>query len=158
MDHTEGPSTRSVHPSTRADPATGSVAAPIEERLAFAYPDLETWRAVAVKQAQCHIYSRSSSPTTRLLEEKGAALEGATRATSLPTGKVVNLGQVETLVGSPAVTSPMACTEEEIAEAGNPARAGPLFSRNQGPRRSEGRPGTGGRNATIGTMAPWTPV
>ena len=86
MNHKEGPSTRSVHLVTRADPATGAVAAPVVESSAFAYPDLETWRAVALKQAQGHIYSRNSNPTTRLLEEKVAALEGATSATSFATG------------------------------------------------------------------------
>ncbi len=86
MSHQEGPSTRSVHLATRADPATGAVAAPIVESSAFAYPDLETWRAVALKQAQGHIYSRNSNPTTRLFEEKVAALEGAESATSFATG------------------------------------------------------------------------
>ncbi|MGD8966511.1 MAG: aminotransferase class I/II-fold pyridoxal phosphate-dependent enzyme [Anaerolineae bacterium] len=86
MNHKEGPSTRSVHLVTRPDPATGAVAAPVVESSAFAYPDLATWRAVALKQAEGHIYSRNSNPTTRLLEEKVAALEGATSATSFATG------------------------------------------------------------------------
>jgi cystathionine gamma-synthase len=86
LNHKEGRSTRSVHLVTRPDPATGAVAAPVVESSAFAYPDLATWRAVALKQAQGHIYSRNSNPTTRLLEEKVAALEGATSATSFATG------------------------------------------------------------------------
>jgi cystathionine gamma-synthase len=86
LNHKEGPSTRSVHLVTRPDPATGAVAAPVVESSAFAYPDLATWRAVALKQAEGHIYSRNSNPTTRLLEEKVAALEGATSATSFATG------------------------------------------------------------------------
>jgi len=84
--HPEGPSTRSVHLATQADPATGAVAPPVVESSAFAYPDLDTWRAVALKDADGHIYSRNSNPTTRLLEEKVAALEGAARATSFATG------------------------------------------------------------------------
>jgi len=84
--HPEGPSTRSVHLATQADPTTGAVAPPVVESSAFAYPDLDTWRAVALKDADGHIYSRNSNPTTRLLEEKVAALEGAARATSFATG------------------------------------------------------------------------
>ena len=86
MDHKAGPSTRSVHLATRADPATGAVAPPVVESSAFAYPDLKTWRAVALKQAEGHIYGRNSNPTTQLLEEKVAALEGAERATTFATG------------------------------------------------------------------------
>ena len=86
MKHPEGPSTRSVHLATQADPATGAVAPPVVESSAFAYPDLDSWRAVALKDADGHIYSRNSNPTTRLLEEKVAALEGAARATSFATG------------------------------------------------------------------------
>jgi cystathionine gamma-synthase len=58
----------------------------VVESSAFAYPDLESWRAAALKEAQGHIYSRNSNPTTRLLEEKVAALEGAASATSFATG------------------------------------------------------------------------
>jgi cystathionine gamma-synthase len=75
-----------VHLTTGADPATGAVAPPVVESSAFAYPDLESWRAVALKEAEGHIYSRNSNPTTRLLEEKVAALEGAAYATSFATG------------------------------------------------------------------------
>ena len=86
LHHEEGPSTRSVHLTSGADPATGAVAPPIVESSGFAYPDLDAWRAVALKKAEGHIYSRNSNPTTRLLEKKVAALEGATSATSFATG------------------------------------------------------------------------
>jgi cystathionine gamma-synthase len=62
------------------------VAAPVVESSAFAYPDLDTWRAVALKKAEGHIYGRNTNPTTRLLEERVAALEGAASATSFATG------------------------------------------------------------------------
>jgi cystathionine gamma-synthase len=58
----------------------------VVESSAFAYPDLGSWRAVALRRAEGHIYSRNSNPTTRLLEEKVAALEGAASATSFATG------------------------------------------------------------------------
>ena len=82
----EGPSTRCVHLTSRPDPATRAIVPPIVQNSAYAYQDLETWRAVALNQAEGHIYSRNSNPTTDLFEEKVAALEGAESATSFATG------------------------------------------------------------------------
>ncbi|MEN3273362.1 MAG: cystathionine gamma-synthase [Actinomycetota bacterium] len=80
-----GYSTRSVHETESVD-ATGSVVPPIHTNSAFAYPDVETWRAVALKQTDGYIYSRNSNPTTDRFEAKVAALEGAEAATSFGTG------------------------------------------------------------------------
>jgi cystathionine gamma-synthase len=81
-----GPSTRSVHLAETPDIATRAIVPPIVENSAFAFPDLETWRAVAQHEEPGDIYSRNSNPTTRLFEEKVAALEGAEAATSFATG------------------------------------------------------------------------
>lgn len=86
MHYEEGPSTRSVHLTSRADPTTGAIVPPIVQNAAYAYQDLDTWRAVALNQAEGHIYSRNSNPTTTLFEEKVVALEGAESATSFATG------------------------------------------------------------------------
>jgi cystathionine gamma-synthase len=59
---------------------------PVIQNAAYAYEDLETWRAVALNQEPGDIYSRNSNPTTRLFEEKVAAFEGAEHATSFATG------------------------------------------------------------------------
>ena len=80
-----GPSTRSVHATESVD-ATGSVVPPIHTNSAFAYPDVESWRAVALNEVEGHIYSRNSNPTTDRFEAKVAALEGAEAATSFGTG------------------------------------------------------------------------
>lgn len=81
-----GPSTRAVHLTEARDPATGSVTPPIIANAAFAYADLDTWRAAALGRADGHIYSRNSNPTTDRFEAKVAALEGAAAATSFATG------------------------------------------------------------------------
>lgn len=86
MSRSEGPSTRSVHLCRQVDPGTRAIVPPIVENAAFAYDDIPTWRAAALQQAAGDIYSRNSNPTTRLLEEKVAALEGAEHATSFATG------------------------------------------------------------------------
>lgn len=81
-----GPSTRSVHATEVIDPATRSVIPPIAANAAFAYPDVDSWLAVATGTAEGHIYSRNSNPTTDHFEAKVAALEGAERGTSFTTG------------------------------------------------------------------------
>jgi len=86
MQHKQGPSTRSVHLASRVDPTTRSITPPIVQNASYAYEDLDTWLAVALDQAEGHIYSRNSNPTTNLFEEKVAAMEGAESATSFATG------------------------------------------------------------------------
>jgi cystathionine gamma-synthase len=81
-----GPSTRSVHAGEFVDPATGSVTAPIIANAAFAYPDVDTWREVALGERAGHIYSRNSNPTTDRFEAKVALLEGAEAGTSFASG------------------------------------------------------------------------
>ena len=85
MNEDAGPSTRSVH-TTEAVDATGAVVPPIHTNSAFAYPDVETWRAAALGETEGHIYSRNSNPTTDRFEAKIAALEGAEAATSFGSG------------------------------------------------------------------------
>jgi cystathionine gamma-synthase len=94
-----GPSTRSVHVPRHLDKVTRSIVPPIVENAAYAFEDLETWRAVALKQAPGDIYSRNSNPTTTLFEEKIAALEGAERATSFSTGMAAISATLFALLG-----------------------------------------------------------
>ncbi len=81
-----GPSTRSVHLMRSVDPVTHALVPPIVMNASFAYDDVDTWKAVALKQLPGDIYSRNSNPTARLFEQKVAALEGAEAATSFATG------------------------------------------------------------------------
>jgi cystathionine gamma-synthase len=86
MPKKEGPSTRSVHLAERVDSATRAILPPIVANAAYAFDDLDSWRAVALGEQPGDIYSRNSNPTVRRLEEKVAALEGAESATSFATG------------------------------------------------------------------------
>jgi cystathionine gamma-synthase len=81
-----GPSTQAVHLMRAVDPITHSLIPPVVMNASFAYDDVETWQAVALKQQPGDIYSRNSNPTTRLLEQKVAAMEGAEAGTSFATG------------------------------------------------------------------------
>jgi len=86
MPQKEGPSTRSVHLTEHVDPGTRAILPPIVQNAAYAFDDFDTWRAVALGERPGDIYSRNTNPTTRRLEEKVAALEGAESATSFATG------------------------------------------------------------------------
>jgi len=81
-----GPSTRCVHLGRSIDPITHATNPAIVENAAFAYEDLETWRAVALGEQPGDIYSRNSNPTLRAFNEKMAALEGTEAATDFSTG------------------------------------------------------------------------
>lgn len=81
-----GASTRSVHLTEEVDPATRSIVPPVAANSAFAYPDVDTWRAAALGEVEGHIYARNSNPTTDRFEAKVAALEGAEAGTSFTTG------------------------------------------------------------------------
>ena len=81
-----GSSTQCVHLGSKTDPATRSMTTPIIENSAYAYDDLETWRAVALKEKSGDIYSRNSNPTVRAFNEKMALIEGAEAATDFSTG------------------------------------------------------------------------
>jgi len=86
MDFKSRPSTRSVHTDSKNNPDTHSTLPPIVENAAFAFKDLETWRAVALREVSGDTYSRNSNPTERQLEAKIAALEGAQTGLSFSTG------------------------------------------------------------------------
>ncbi len=86
MSFKEGPSTRCVHYGMVVDPLSHTMNSPIFENAAFAYEDLQTWRAVAIKEKFGDIYSRNSNPTVRAFNEKMAALERAEFATDFSTG------------------------------------------------------------------------
>src|SRR3984957_14338849 len=59
---------------------------PIVNAATFAYEDLDTWQAVALRQRAGHIYSRNSNPTLEVLERKIAALDGTEAAAGFSTG------------------------------------------------------------------------
>jgi cystathionine gamma-synthase len=59
---------------------------PVVNSVSFGFDDLDEWQAVALQQAEGHIYSRNTNPTVRVFEEKVRLLEGAEAATSFASG------------------------------------------------------------------------
>jgi len=54
--------------------------------ISFGYEQLDEWQAVALEQAEGHIYSRNTNPTVQAFEEKVRLLEGAEAAVSFASG------------------------------------------------------------------------
>ncbi len=93
-----GPSTRSVHLTEAVDETTRAVIPPIAANSAFAYPDVASWRSVALGESDGHIYARNSNPTTDRFEAKVAALEGAEAGTSFTTGMAAIFTTLQSLL------------------------------------------------------------
>lgn len=59
---------------------------PVVHSVSFGYDDFDTWQAVALGEAEGHIYGRNTNPTVEVFEEKLRLLEHAEAATSASTG------------------------------------------------------------------------
>ncbi|MEI8325942.1 MAG: cystathionine gamma-synthase family protein [Betaproteobacteria bacterium] len=64
----------------------GSTQVPVVHSVSYGYDDLDHWYDVAIGKAQGHIYSRNTSPTVQVFEEKLRILEAAEAATSFASG------------------------------------------------------------------------
>jgi len=63
-----------------------STQVPVVHSISFGYEQLDEWQAVALEQAEGHIYSRNTNPTVQAFEEKVRLLEGAEAAVSFASG------------------------------------------------------------------------
>lgn len=70
-------STRSVHGTEELDKSTGSVTAPIYQTVTFGFKNAEAVARTVRGETDGFVYTRWDNPTTRILEKKLAALEGA---------------------------------------------------------------------------------
>lgn len=92
--------TLTVHGGQQPDPATGARAVPIYQTTSYVFPDTDHAAALFNLERAGHIYSRISNPTTAVLEERLAALEGGVGAVCTATGQAaLHLGIV-TLMGA----------------------------------------------------------
>jgi O-acetylhomoserine (thiol)-lyase len=81
-----GFSTLSIHAGARPDPTTGARVTPIYQTTAFVFDDVDHAAALFGLQAFGNIYTRITNPTTAVLEERVAALEGAPAALAVASG------------------------------------------------------------------------
>src|SRR4030067_3189992 len=70
--------TAAIHAGQRPDPAFGAVAAPIYQTSTFVFEDMGKTKG--------YEYSRSATPTRKVLEDTIASLEGGKAGFALATG------------------------------------------------------------------------
>ncbi|TFW11305.1 O-acetylhomoserine aminocarboxypropyltransferase [Massilia arenosa] len=92
--------TLSLHAGAQADPATGARATPIYFTSSFAFQDSDHAAALFNMERAGHVYSRISNPTTAVLEERIAALEGGVAGIATASGQAaLHLG-LATIAGA----------------------------------------------------------
>lgn len=95
-----GPSfdTLAVHAGAKPDPTTGARITPIYQTTSFVFEDVDHAASLFGLQAFGNIYTRITNPTTAVLEERIAALEGGTAALGVASGHAAQLLVFHTLM------------------------------------------------------------
>jgi O-acetylhomoserine (thiol)-lyase len=91
--------TLTLHAGQRPDPATGARAVPIYQTTSYVFSDVDQAAALFNLERAGHIYSRISNPTTAVLEERIAALEGGVGAVCTASGQAALHLTIATLMG-----------------------------------------------------------
>ncbi|MFQ5958826.1 MAG: O-acetylhomoserine aminocarboxypropyltransferase [Alphaproteobacteria bacterium] len=92
--------TLTIHAGQQPDPATGARAVPIYQTTSYVFRDTDEAAALFNLARAGHIYSRISNPTTAVLEERVAALEGGVGAVCTASGHAALHLAVATLMGA----------------------------------------------------------
>ena len=79
--------TIAVHGGYRPDPTTRAVAVPIYQTVAYAFDDTQHGADLFDLKVAGNIYTRIMNPTTDVLEQRVAALEGGIAALALASGQ-----------------------------------------------------------------------
>lgn len=110
MSDTRGFETRQIHAGTQPDPTTGARAVPIYQTTSYAFRDTEHAAALFGLAEAGNIYTRIMNPTTGVLEERLADLEGAVGALAVASGQaaetlaILNLAEAgDRIVSSPSL-------------------------------------------------------
>jgi len=84
------PETIVLHAGYRADPATGAVAVPIYQTTSYQFRGAEHAANLFALKELGNIYTRIMNPTTDVLEQRVAALEGGAAALALASGQAAS--------------------------------------------------------------------
>ncbi|MDB5740506.1 MAG: O-acetylhomoserine/O-acetylserine sulfhydrylase [Alphaproteobacteria bacterium] len=90
--------TLSVHAGAQPDPATGARATPIYQTTAYVFEDADHAAALFNLQVFGNVYTRLMNPTTAVLEERVAALEGGRAGLAVASGHAAQLLALHTLM------------------------------------------------------------
>ena len=97
---TPGFDTLSLHAGSAPDTATGARATPIYLSTSFVFRDSDHAASLFNMERSGHVYSRISNPTTAVLEERIAALEGGVAGLAVASGQAaLHLG-LATIAGA----------------------------------------------------------
>ncbi|WKB52702.1 O-acetylhomoserine aminocarboxypropyltransferase [Eleftheria terrae] len=92
--------TLALHAGSAPDPATGARAVPLYLSTSFVFEDSDHAAALFNMERAGHVYSRLSNPTTAVLEQRMAALEGGIGAIATASGQAALHLAVSTLMGA----------------------------------------------------------
>ncbi len=81
------PETLALHAGWRADPTTGSVAVPIHQTTSYQFHSTEHAANLFALKELGNIYTRLGNPTTDVLEQRMAAIEGGVAALAVSSGQ-----------------------------------------------------------------------
>jgi len=95
-----GLETLCLHAGQLPDSATGSRAVPIYQTTSYVFDDADHAASLFNLQTFGNIYTRLMNPTTAVLEERVAALEGGRAAVATASGMAAEMSAVLTLVQS----------------------------------------------------------
>lgn len=90
--------TLTLHAGQQPDPATGARAVPIYQTTSYMFEDTDHAASLYNLERPGHIYTRLSNPTTAVLEERVAALEGGVGAVATASGMAALFLAVATLM------------------------------------------------------------
>ncbi len=110
MADTQGFETRQIHAGTEPDPTTGARAVPIYMTTSYAFRDTDHAAALFGLAEAGNIYTRIMNPTTSVIEERIADLEGGVGALAVASGQaaetlaILNLAEAgDQIVASPSL-------------------------------------------------------
>jgi len=86
----KNPETIVLHAGYRADPTTGAVAVPIYQTTSYQFRDTEHAANLFALKELGNIYTRIMNPTTAVLEDRVAQLEGGVAALALSSGQAAS--------------------------------------------------------------------
>jgi len=96
--HTFGFETRMIHAGHVPDAVHGARAVPIHQSTSFVFDDATHASDLFELKQYGNIYTRLSNPTTSVLEERVASLEGATGAVATASGMAAQFAAILTLL------------------------------------------------------------
>ncbi|MCC4245777.1 O-acetylhomoserine aminocarboxypropyltransferase [Stappia indica] len=97
-DRIPGFSTLAIHAGAQPDPSTGARVTPIYQTTSFVFDGVDHAASLFGLQAFGNIYTRITNPTTAVLEERVAALEGGTAALAVASGHSAQLLAFHTMM------------------------------------------------------------